>query len=1642
MPLSIRPLPSSANPQASPALTVVIGCSGTGADMINTMFKENVFEGDELVNERELVSELRQCVIGPDFRSYRAAKLGLCSIAAKVEEIVPLLKLGEKKAEIFKELERLRDQAQNASLFLLIQINDYLKKLEGEYTEASEHYMLVKGAEDTYDKEKSNAGNQHFAKQKQSLMLKKQQLSLKRQMLILQAIINLQGYQKQALQENIVIMVLPRASLSEKLIAEYDELIRNYDLFTMQIEQEQLVALNLAKRNIYQAYFNLDGPGTNTAGEVSLMSPKPKGFFSKLKQVKQKLLGIATGDGWLENVDLALDLLDPLELYNDLYGELYSSLELGLPWDFKIKEHKQRESKTRQDLLKELQTKKPSDEFADKRELSRLRRLHLAELEKQSELSADIRLKTREQKETQARKNLLAELQTKVFAYDLEKPNRLFKLKQLRQAHFEEIKSQRQEVEKEREVFAKLKILGSPQSNSVISIEKIILVGWSRGSVTTLILAHALRQLYPSVKVCIFAVDPVPGPNFEAWHFPISGNIHDMQVVYNACGRHVPLSFFTFYRTQRPQAFHPLLPGEAFYTEEQFANFERSPEKLEVKITKFPADYPCVINGFDRERSDNEVVNCLYLPGNHSSGVANTSTDDPGSYKPGRHDIAKIVYDWCRRSLEAWGVQLAKKQADLHIPFLNPQQGLQAYNTIQARFHELTNMVTRKGVKEDRREAVIVRLGSPYINQEHESLARGDFYQKYNELTLQKQQSYKQAIEMEAKQFIFLQNLNATFQDLTVLNSEIEEATQCLSAMIEESLKLFALINQRKQGSDLSSSSVHQVGLIQLTQLKVNAQKIIEEYAEKFSKKIEDFIQCQARFRGLEQTFQSIVAHNIKIFKDCFEFFSLQQYCEGLRFPFDKGNSKYYTRKNKGVFYNAHHEELTRYFLPQFYEAIITGQITDSREIPDSEKLADFPQAKRWLRKARFIDIKHEPEERLEAYAKNKLVRLAFTPPENKDQAIQSIKQDEKFLNLLREFPELRAVLFILKRPLELQDSYEKYCSLRGMSIEQYKSNHPSIEKWKEYKGQLGGQAPRAGMPTEELCYYYEDRYLKEEYTEYRLTYGPQLSLAEYKARFPDLPLPTLMAAYNKHASSVKTLSLAEYEATYFKNPESVSLPQGYIPTVLTDGQEMIEPEIVAPKPSITPLSDEEMKALPQLDRREYRDKKEPTINEWHAMVRSENLPPTQEISFRRTGRALPFTQALLIQCGVINIQAVMREISGSQLVIEDLVRELELNSVILRERFMSGSIHLPPLSDTREFFYQFFGYGRFENYQATPFAQAMQILLPKIWSTLGKGRKISETYVVEAAYYPKTVDLLKTCGLIAEGTASSFSKISVGAVSTVSNVTVQTMTLEEIFLRLEALAMRYVNENKVITMASDPHTVPLLSYLLKWLVMSCTDNYIFACLFEPRLNLIEQKLAENFYDKLFLPVIKRNRWLRDCLLKLANDNEIGFSVDDEKKLIRFITYLIFNYRSELLSIASRRFAYLIDLENAALELLQAEADKNINMPEQLPDQGFWRCLVQFIAIKLGEDRVFNYTRFDLAELIALFSKNREELYDQIFGDCFLQLRMQAVCQCLGLIKKSGQFIKKVDQIKIICAFIDRFSAEIREKANQLFPIQ
>lgn len=54
----------------------------------------------------------------------------------------------------------------------------------------------------------------------------------------------------------------------------------------------------------------------------------------------------------------------------------------------------------------------------------------------------------------------------------------------------------------------------------------INMIGWSRGAVTCHIMAHALKKEFPSIKVNIFAIDPVPGPgNFQTENVTVPSNV-------------------------------------------------------------------------------------------------------------------------------------------------------------------------------------------------------------------------------------------------------------------------------------------------------------------------------------------------------------------------------------------------------------------------------------------------------------------------------------------------------------------------------------------------------------------------------------------------------------------------------------------------------------------------------------------------------------------------------------------------------------------------------------------------------------------------------------------------------------------------------------------------------------------------------------------------------------------------------------------------------------------------------------------------------------------------------------------------------------------------------------------------------------
>ncbi len=206
-----------------------------------------------------------------------------------------------------------------------------------------------------------------------------------------------------------------------------------------------------------------------------------------------------------------------------------------------------------------------------------------------------------------------------------------------------------------------------------------ILTGWSRGGITTLMLAKVLYEVFPQVPVCIFAFDPVAGLTNK--NHEVTPNIHDLRIVLNATANH-------------PYGFDPLHPSNLFEygTNERFQDYE-----------------------FNAGKNSSHKVKYYYMPGDHGSCVRKKMSDDE-RYK-GKNLIHEICASWMRESLETWGVELNPIIADQLIPFLSDEEKLQRYNYLK--MNEQRLLYT--GI---RREVLKHLQSTPFVNKEHQQISQ------------------------------------------------------------------------------------------------------------------------------------------------------------------------------------------------------------------------------------------------------------------------------------------------------------------------------------------------------------------------------------------------------------------------------------------------------------------------------------------------------------------------------------------------------------------------------------------------------------------------------------------------------------------------------------------------------------------------------------------------------------------------------------------------------------------------------------------------------------------------------------------------------------------------------------------------------
>mgnify|MGYP001550917644 CR=1 FL=1 len=298
-----------------------------------------------------------------------------------------------------------------------------------------------------------------------------------------------------------------------------------------------------------------DGPGSGNLQTEEL-------WAKTFKSPPAKWKGVAFGTGWENNVEAAIALLEGKPSYS---RTSHSKSEAKKLLEFLMASHRLRMENRLEVLAKEERgffgRKKKSKEVKDI--------FHRAKKQKESDLSSRPRISPQE---LQAKK---------VDIFRKKKRDQELELQPLS----EELKKQ----------LSKRQITG------------VNLIGWSRGGVTTHMLANKMFQT-PSLKhipVRIVAIDPVPGKwNFQPHRTKLEANVHQYVGIY---AQH-----------EISAGFNPTIP-------------ETAPKTTRVIIPIF---------------------------GRHATVVGNASVDGDQRDNKKLKEVGTIVRDLAEKYLASWGTEL------------------------------------------------------------------------------------------------------------------------------------------------------------------------------------------------------------------------------------------------------------------------------------------------------------------------------------------------------------------------------------------------------------------------------------------------------------------------------------------------------------------------------------------------------------------------------------------------------------------------------------------------------------------------------------------------------------------------------------------------------------------------------------------------------------------------------------------------------------------------------------------------------------------------------------------------------------------------------------------------------------------------
>lgn len=172
--------------------------------------------------------------------------------------------------------------------------------------------------------------------------------------------------------------------------------------------------------------------------------------------------------------------------------------------------------------------------------------------------------------------------------------------------------------------------------------KKVNIIGWSRGGVTAIMLANALAKdpATKSIKVNIFAIDPVPGSgNFQPHRCFVPGNVEQYVGVYA--------------RDERSKGFAPIVP----------------------------------------DLSSGTAALILPFPGRHATLPGNGSVDgDSGAQK--LPQVGALVRNLAEKFLSEWGTPLDKrttlKPKDIDKLYEEIADDAETYNTMHKKVYTMT----------------------------------------------------------------------------------------------------------------------------------------------------------------------------------------------------------------------------------------------------------------------------------------------------------------------------------------------------------------------------------------------------------------------------------------------------------------------------------------------------------------------------------------------------------------------------------------------------------------------------------------------------------------------------------------------------------------------------------------------------------------------------------------------------------------------------------------------------------------------------------------------------------------------------------------------------------------------------------------